>query len=131
MGQAEYRRRQKAARKKEKIYTLTQAQIDGLKEEAVEEALRQAEKRIDKAKESVTEEAVGKALALTLVLPLEVLITDYWPKTAHKRGPEFVAKVLDLYERWENDEVSMNDLLDDLWEYGHVRIEYKEADANE
>lgn len=108
MGRAEIRRQQKAAQKKQKIYTLNQAQIDKIKSDAIEEA-------------------VGQALTLMLTIPLEVLITDYWPKTAYKRGQEFTEKVLALYQRYENGEVSMDALREDLWEYGGIRLEYKEA----
>lgn len=109
MGRAELRRQQKAAQKKQKVYTLTQAQIDRIKEEA-------------------TTEAINQAMVLLLTIPLEVLITEYWPKTAYKRGPEFTEKVVDLYHRWENGEVSMDDLKADLWKYGGVKFEYKEVD---
>jgi len=109
MGRAEMRRQQKAAQKKQKIYTLNQAQIDKIKSDAIEEA-------------------VGQALTLMLTIPLEVLITDYWPKTAYKRGQEFTEKVLALYQRYENGEVSMDALREDLWEYGGIRLEYKEVD---
>lgn len=107
MGRAEMRRRQKVAEKKQKVYTLNQAQIDKMKAEAVDEAVHQA-------------------LALMLTIPLEVLITDYWPKTAYKRGQEFTEKVLALYQRYENGEVSMEALQEDLWEYGGIRLEYRE-----
>ncbi len=61
MGRAEMRRQKRADQKKQKVYTLTQAQIDKLKADA-------------------TEEAVNQAMTLMLTIPLEVLITDYWPK---------------------------------------------------
>lgn len=109
MGRAEMRRQKKAAQKKQNVYTLTQAQIDKIKADAVEEA-------------------VNQAMTLMLTIPLEVLITDYWPKTAYKRGQEFTEKVLDLYHRWESGEVSMEALQADLWEYGGIRLEYKEVD---
>lgn len=109
MGRAEMRRQQKAAAKKQKVYTLTQAQIDQIKADAIEEA-------------------VNQAMTLLLTIPLEVLITDYWPKTAYKRGQEFTEKVLELYRRWEAGEVSMEDLKADLWEYGGIRLEYRETD---
>lgn len=104
------RRQKRADQKKQKVYTLTQAQIDKLKADA-------------------TEEAVNQAMTLMLTIPLEVLITDYWPKMAYKRGQEFTEKVLALYHRWEAGEVSMDELRADLWEYGGIRLEYKEVVA--
>ncbi len=109
MGRAELRRRKRAVEKKQKTFMLTQAQIDDLKADATNKALNQA-------------------LALLFTIPLEVLITDYWPKTAHKRGKEFTEKLLALYHKWEDGKVSMDDLKEDLWEYGGIRFEYKEAD---
>lgn len=109
MGRAEIRRQQKNLQKKQKVYTLTQSQIDKIRSDAMEEA-------------------VNQAMVLMLTLPLEVLITDYWTKTAYKRGQEFTQKVLDLYYRWETGEISMDDLKNDLWEYGGIRLEYKEIE---
>lgn len=109
LGRAEIRRQQKNLQKKQKVYTLTQSQIDKIRSDAMEEA-------------------VNQAMVLMLTLPLEVLITDYWTKTAYKRGQEFTQKVLDLYYRWETGEISMDDLKNDLWEYGGIRLEYKEIE---
>ena len=39
MNRAEFRRQQKLNNKKDKIYNLTQAQLDKIKEEAVEKAI--------------------------------------------------------------------------------------------
>lgn len=108
LGRSEIRRQQKNLQKKQKIYTLTQAQIDKIRSDTMEEA-------------------VNQAMVLMLTLPLKVLITDYWTKTAYKRGQEFTQKVLDLYHRWELGEISMDDLKNDLWEYGGIRLEYKEV----
>ena len=109
LGRAEIRRQQKNLQKKQKVYTLTQSQIDKIRSDAMEEA-------------------VNQAMVLMLTLPLEVLITDYWTKTAYKRGQEFTQKVLDLYHRWETGEISMDDLKNDFWEYGGIRLEYKEIE---
>lgn len=51
----------------------------------------------------IQKNAVTQAMVLMLTLPLEALITDYWTKTACKRGQEF-----DLYHRWEAGEISMD-----------------------
>ena len=109
MNRAERRRQQRAVEKKKNTYTLTQTEIDKIKEEAAKEAIDQA-------------------LVLLFTIPLNILITDYWPKSAHKRGREFTEKMLDLYHRWENGEVSMDDLKADLWENGGIRFEYKETE---
>ena len=67
--------------------------------------------------------AVNTAMVLLLTLPLEVLMDHYWKKSYAKRIPEFTAHVLEYYEMWQNDELDMDKLKEDLWEYGHVRLE--------
>lgn len=57
LGRAEVRRQQKNLQKKQKVYTLTQAQIDKIRSDTMEEA-------------------VNQAMVLMLTLPLKVLITD-------------------------------------------------------
>ncbi len=130
MGRAELRRQKKAEQKAQKTYTFTAEQLEALKKRITEEAMAKAHeltcKEIEEIKKEVSEEAIGRALSLMFAIPLKVLITDYWPKTAKKRGPEFTSKVLDLYYQWENDEVDINDLLDDLWEYGDIKFKYQD-----
>ena len=67
MGRAEIRRIQKAAQRKQNTYTLTQSQIEQLKQVAYKEA-------------------VAEAMKLMLTIPLEVLAKDYWPRSAEKRS---------------------------------------------
>lgn len=104
MGRAEERRIKKAAGKQKRVYTLNQDQIEQLKQVAYEEA-------------------VAEALKLMLTIPLEVLVKDYWPRSAAKRCPGFVQKVLDLYEQYTVGNVSMETMIDDLWTYGGVRFD--------
>lgn len=68
-------------------------------------------------------DAVNNAMILMLTLPLEVLMDYYWPKSYAKRIPEFTKHVLEYYERWQNGELDMDKLKEDLWEYGGVRLE--------
>lgn len=64
---------------------------------------------------------------LLLTLPLEVLMDHYWPKSYAKRIPEFTEHVLEYYEKWQNDELDMDKLKEDLWVYGGVRLEEVEG----
>lgn len=99
-------------------YNLTRAQLDALVMEKIGDELEQTKKRIE-------EEAINTAMILLLTLPLEVLMDHYWPKSYAKRIPEFTNYVLDYYERWQNGELDMDELREDLWKYGGVRIEEK------
>lgn len=62
-------------------------------------------------------------MILLLTLPLEVLMDFYWKKSYAKRIPEFTQRVLDYYAAWQNGELDMDKLKEDLWEYGGVRLE--------
>ena len=62
-------------------------------------------------------------MVLLLTLPLEVLMDHYWQKSYAKRIPKFTEQVLEYYERWQNGELDMDKLKEDLWEYGGVRLE--------
>lgn len=41
--------------------------------------------------------------------------------------PEFTEYVLEYYEKWQNDELDMDKLKEDLWVYGGVRLEEVEG----
>ena len=79
MNRAEFRRQQKLNNKKDKIYNLTQAQLDKIKEEAVEKA-------------------IDVSFGLMLAIPTNVLARCYWEKSAPKRIPQFLDECLSVYE---------------------------------
>ena len=107
MTRAEIRRNQKEQSKPAKVYTLTQAQIDQIKQQAVEEA-------------------VDKAFFLMLALPCEVLANEgYWEKSAKKKMPKFIEDILSLYTAYEQGVVTMEQMKKDLWEIAGVRLEGK------
>ncbi len=117
MGRAEIRRAMKNEKKaKTATYNLTKAQLDAMVREKIGEEL-------ERVKQEAMDNAVNTAMVLLLTLPLEVLMDHYWKKSYAKRIPEFTAHVLEYYEMWQNDELDMDKLKKDLWEYGHVRLE--------
>lgn len=117
MGRAEMRRAQKQEKKaKTATYNFTAEQLDAVIQEKVGAAIK-------KAKQEATDEAVNSAMILLLTLPLEVLMDFYWKKTYAKRIPEFTQHVLDYYTQWQNGELDMEKLKEDLWEYGGIRLE--------
>ncbi len=73
-------------------------------------------------RQEATDDAVNTAMVLLLTLPLEVLMDHYWTKTYAKRIPRFTELVLEYYERWQNGELDMDKLKEDLWEYGGVKL---------
>jgi hypothetical protein len=115
MSRAEMRRAVKQ-KSKTATYNLTEEQIDIL----VKEKLAAYTKKI---KKEAAEEAINTAMILLLTLPLEVLMDFYWKKSYAKKIPEFTEHVLDYYSRWENGELDMEKLQEDLWTYGGVKLE--------
>lgn len=104
MSRAERRRMEKQKQQKPRTYTLTDAQIKQIKDDA-------------------TADAVNKAMTLMLVLPMEVLMDHFWKKTYARKIPQFTQHLLDMYSRWVDGELDMEELKKDLWEYGGVRLE--------
>lgn len=120
MNRAQRRRQEREANKtKTKTFNLTRDQLNRAVRQVTEEDL----KRI---KQEAMDEAVNTAMLLLLTLPLEVLMDHYWKKTYAKKIPEFTEYVLDYYTRWQNGELDMEKLKEDLWEYGGVRLEESE-----
>ena len=116
MGRAELRRAMKLEKKeKTATYNLTAAQLDAL----IQERLKKTYAEI---KEEAVDEAVNTAMILMLTLPLEVLMDHYWTKSYEKKIPEFVEHVLDYYRRWQDGELDMDKLREDLWVYGGVKL---------
>lgn len=123
MGLAEMRRARKDEKKyKTATYTLTQEQLDKMVRDKIEDELK-------KVKEEATEDAVNTAMVLLLTLPLEVLMDHYWTKSYAKRIPKFTDRVIEYYERWQNGELDMEKLKEDLWNYGGVKLVEGEADG--
>ena len=96
-------------------YNLTKDQLDAVVREKIGDELA-------RIKQEATEEAVNTAMVLLLTLPLEVLMDYYWKKSYAKRIPEFTNHVLEYYEMWQNGELDMDKLKEDLWKYGGVKL---------
>ena len=102
MNRAERRRSGKKA--KVATYNLTQDQINQIKQEA-------------------RDKAIDVAVTLMLAIPLEVLKSKYWAKSAKRRLPQFMEEVLSLYADWNKGLLTIEELREDLWEYGGVKLE--------
>lgn len=117
MSRAERRRAEKQAQKdKTATYNYTKEQLDAVVRAKVMEEVATLIKQ-------TRDEAVEVALTLMLALPLEVLKDKYWVKSAKERLPKFMDSVLSLYEKWNKGEVTMEELREDLWEYGGIKLE--------
>ena len=115
MNRAEMRRMKREQDKAHTVtYNLTQAQLDAIVQEKIGV-------KIAETKKDVYEETVNTVLALVLTLPLEVLMDHYWPKSYRERLPG----------RWEDGELDMDKLKEDLWEYGGIRLEPAQIDMED
>lgn len=76
-----------------------------------------------KQAKAMEDRATKEAFLAMLAIPLNVLISDYWPKAKPAKTKKFIDEVLSLYEAWEKDIVTSEQLNDFLFEYGGVRVE--------
>lgn len=105
MNRAERRRAEKQAQKAKTVtYNLTQEQINQIKQEA-------------------RDEAISVAVTLMLSLPLKVLKDKHWVKSAKRRLPKFLDNVLSLYDSWSKGSLTIEELREDLWNYGGIKLE--------
>lgn len=111
----------KANKEKTKTYNLTKHQLKGFAQKEVAEEMQ-------KYRELIEVEAISKAMVLFLTIPMEVLMDHYWPRSYQKKIPEFTSYVLEYYSKWENGELDMEKLQEDLWTYGGVRFEYHDKE---
>lgn len=124
MNRAE-RRRQKRKAEKEKNparYVFTKETLDLYVKQALE---REYTEKIERVKEAAMDAAVDYVSILLFALPCEVLKDHYWVKTHKKKLPGFMDLLMEYYNRWKTDDISMDQLKADLWEYGGIRVEEK------
>ena len=123
MSRAELRREQREKKKDNKTYTLTARELEQL-----EQRIRKEEQQ--KAKQIILEQTKGLAeqiLTMMLVIPTNVLVADYWKKSAKKRIPKFVDDCLSLYDSYNAGVLTLAELREDLWKWGGVKLEVDES----
>ena len=116
MTRAEDRRRKRNKMKRNTAtYNLTKEQLDIFMENAIKDRL-----------EEIKSSSVDTAMMLTLTLPLQVLIEYYWSGLDEYELKEelsiFADRLVDYYEKWQNGELDIQKLTDDLWRYGGIKI---------
>lgn len=101
MSRAERRQAERETAKKQKTYTLTVAQIEQMKKEA-------------------TMDATKRAFLMMMGFPLLTLRDKFG--FGKKRLNQFMDKMLDLYEAYENDYVDLDDLNNTILEETGVTL---------
>ena len=117
MNRAGKRRAEKEKRKSEtSTYNLTKAQID-----------REIEKSIGKKLEEIKMESTDAAMVLTLTIPIKVLVEYYWKDLSREELKEetsiFAERMVDYYESWQNGEIDILKLKNELWDLTGIKIE--------
>ena len=121
MTRAEKRRLMKneAKRANPATYNFTKEQLD-------EYVQAEIDRKLSSIKQEVTDEAISAAMVLLFTLPMKVLMDHFWQKSYAKKIPKFTELILDYYNAWENGELNMDEMREDLWNYGGVRLKQVE-----
>lgn len=118
MTRAELRRAQKQEKKSKKTYNMTADQLASMEAKLYDKAYKKAKADVLNQIDVVGEEI----FKMMLVFPTNLLINDYWPKTAKKRIPTFVEDVLSLYEAWIAGVVDMDEMVKLTEEYSGIKL---------
>lgn len=108
MGRAEFRRAKREQEKAKTVtYNLTKEQLDNIVEERVNNRLAETNKE-------VTNTVINTVGVLIFTLPMQVLKDYYWPKSYKKKLPEFTDHLAEYFEKFQNGELTMDKLKEDL-----------------
>lgn len=123
---AELRRNEKeTTKKKTATYIYTEEQLEQKLEEMAGEKIRA---EVDKIRQEVTDEVETEVMSKLLILPMEVLKDHYWPKSYPKRLHGFIDYILEYYDKWEDGELDMEQMKQDLWDYAGIRLEAEKTE---
>ena len=75
---------------------------------------------------AMMDRASKRAFLTMLAIPLNVLVNDYWSKTAKKKAPQFIEDVLSLYDSYEKGYVTDKELAQLLKDYAGVEVELED-----
>ena len=98
-------------------YELNKSDIESVKKEY---ELKEAE--LKRRYEEDLQAATDKAFLMMLHFPLEVLLTDYWPKANKVKIEKYINSVIKLYEEYNAGCVDLNDIKKHIESYGGITI---------
>lgn len=114
MSRAEMRRGLRKQQKKKATYVMTEEELMKIREREYNRAWKIANEKNDQIAEGI--------LKMMIVIPTNVLINDYWQKTAKKRIPQFVDDCMSLYQSWSEGTVSMEEMQNLTEEYAGIKL---------
>jgi hypothetical protein len=97
-------------------YTTSKSEIQSLARKAL-----QAD--IDRLKKEVYDEARIDFMVGALALPMMVLMDHFWQKSYARKIPKFTELLLEYFSDWENGIITDEQMVEDLWNYGGVRLQ--------
>ena len=98
MSRAEIRRARREENKKKATFVMTEEEIMKIRKQEYDRARKTIHEKSDQIAEDI--------LKMMIVIPTNVLINDYWQKTAKKRIPIFVEEGMNLYQALSDGHVS-------------------------
>ena len=113
MNRAE-RRRQGRETETAPVYKMTVEQLKQFRDQEFE--------RARKILADTNVKVAADIMRMMLVIPVNVLVSDYWQKTARARIPKFVEDCMSLYKAWETGAVDMEDMQKLAEEYSGIRL---------
>ena len=114
MTRAEMRRKEREKQNENKTFVMTKAELDKIRNQEYEKA-----RQVLLSKNHDLAEEIFKMM---LVIPTNVLISDYWEKSAKKRIPQFVDDCLSLYESWQAGSLNMDDMISVTEKYAGITL---------
>lgn len=114
MSRAEIRREQREQKKKKATFIMTEEEIMKIRKQEYDRARKTIHEKSDQIAEDI--------LKMMIVIPTNVLINDYWQKTAKKRIPQFVDDCMSLYQSWSEGTVSMEEMQKLTEEYSGIKL---------
>ena len=114
MTRAERRREEREKQKNTAVFTMTREEIQKIREQEYQRARKEIlEKSNDTAEE---------IFKMMIVIPTNVLIEYYWPKTAKTRIPKFVDDCMGLYDSYEKGAVDINEMIEVTEKYAGIKL---------
>lgn len=114
MSRAEIRRARREENKKKATFVMTEEEIMKIRKQEYDRARKTIHEKSDQIAEDI--------LKMMIVIPTNVLINDYWQKTAKKRIPQFVEDCMSLYQSWSAGTVSMEEMQKLTEEYAGIKL---------
>ena len=114
MSRAEIRRARREENKKKATFVMTEEEIMKIRKQEYDRARKMIHEKSDQIAEDI--------LKMMIVIPTNVLINDYWQKTAKKRIPQFVDDCLSLYQSWSSGAVTMDEMQKLTEEYAGIKL---------